>query len=114
MSKSRGRKELPYEARARIADNLLLQRRRAEYSQGQLAELARVSASQIRRWPQHSHVDGVREDESVERVHARPAKGQGSFADRAFTIGAGAGVGVIAELARDLEFVGERMQPLGD
>jgi transcriptional regulator with XRE-family HTH domain len=47
MSKARVRKELPYEARARIADNLFLQRRRAEYSQGELAELARVSAGQI-------------------------------------------------------------------
>lgn len=47
MSKSRGRRELPYEARARIADNLFLARRRAEYSQGELVELARVSASQI-------------------------------------------------------------------
>jgi transcriptional regulator with XRE-family HTH domain len=47
MSKSRGRRELPYEARARIADNLFLQRRRAEYSQGELAEFARVSAGQI-------------------------------------------------------------------
>jgi hypothetical protein len=38
MSKSKGRSELPYEVRARIADNLFLQRRRAEYSQGELAE----------------------------------------------------------------------------
>jgi transcriptional regulator with XRE-family HTH domain len=47
MSKSRGRRELPYEARARIADNLFLLRRRAEYSQGELAALVRVSAGQI-------------------------------------------------------------------
>jgi len=47
MSESRGRRKLPYEARARIADNLFLRRRRAEYSQGELAELARVSAGQI-------------------------------------------------------------------
>lgn len=47
MSKSRERRELSYEARARMADNLFLQRRRAEYSQGELAERARVSAGQI-------------------------------------------------------------------
>ncbi|HXS34257.1 MAG TPA: helix-turn-helix transcriptional regulator [Solirubrobacterales bacterium] len=47
MSKSKGRRELPYEARARIADNLFLLRRRAGHSQGELAELARVSAGQI-------------------------------------------------------------------
>jgi transcriptional regulator with XRE-family HTH domain len=47
MSESRGRRELPYEARARIADNVFLQRRRAEYSQEEIAELARVSAGQI-------------------------------------------------------------------
>jgi transcriptional regulator with XRE-family HTH domain len=47
MSKPRERRELPYEVKARIADNLLLQRRRAAYSQGELAELARVSAGQI-------------------------------------------------------------------
>lgn len=47
MSKSRNVRDLSYEARARIADNLFLQRRRAEYSQGELSELARVSAGQI-------------------------------------------------------------------
>jgi transcriptional regulator with XRE-family HTH domain len=47
MSKSRGRRELPYEAKARIADNVFLQRRRAKYSQEEIAELARVSAGQI-------------------------------------------------------------------
>lgn len=47
MSKSRGRRELPYEARARIADNLFLRRRRAGHSHGELAELARVSAGRI-------------------------------------------------------------------
>jgi transcriptional regulator with XRE-family HTH domain len=47
MSKSKGRRELSYEARARMADNLFLLRRRAEYSQGELAERARVSAGQI-------------------------------------------------------------------
>jgi transcriptional regulator with XRE-family HTH domain len=47
MNKSRERRELSYEARARMADNLFLLRRRAEYSQGELAERARVSAGQI-------------------------------------------------------------------
>jgi transcriptional regulator with XRE-family HTH domain len=47
MSKSRGRRDLPYEAKARIADNVFLQRRRAEYSQEEIAEFARVSAGQI-------------------------------------------------------------------
>jgi transcriptional regulator with XRE-family HTH domain len=47
MSRSRGRRELPYEARARIADNVFLQRRRAAVSQDEIAELARVSAGQI-------------------------------------------------------------------
>lgn len=47
MNRLRRRRELSYEARARIADNLFLQRRRAGYSQGELAELARVSMSQI-------------------------------------------------------------------
>jgi transcriptional regulator with XRE-family HTH domain len=40
-------KELPYEAKARIADNLFLQRRRAELSQGELGEFAMVSPGQI-------------------------------------------------------------------
>jgi transcriptional regulator with XRE-family HTH domain len=44
---SRSKRELSYEARARIADNLFLQRRRAEHSQEELAELAMVSAGQI-------------------------------------------------------------------
>ncbi|HEY6550789.1 MAG TPA: helix-turn-helix transcriptional regulator [Solirubrobacterales bacterium] len=35
------------QARARIADNLFLRRRRAEHSQEELAELAMVSAGQI-------------------------------------------------------------------
>jgi transcriptional regulator with XRE-family HTH domain len=47
MSKSRKRSELSYEARARIADNLFLLRRRAEHSQEELAERAKVSAGQI-------------------------------------------------------------------
>jgi transcriptional regulator with XRE-family HTH domain len=47
MSKAQRNRELTYQARARIADNLFLQRRRAELSQGELAELAMVSASQI-------------------------------------------------------------------
>jgi transcriptional regulator with XRE-family HTH domain len=47
MSKSRERRDLPYEAKARIADNVFLRRRRAEYSQEEIAELARVSAGQI-------------------------------------------------------------------
>jgi len=44
---SGSKRELSYEARARIADNLFLQRRRAEHSQEELAELAMVSAGQI-------------------------------------------------------------------
>jgi transcriptional regulator with XRE-family HTH domain len=47
MSRPTEYRELPYEARARIADNLFRLRRRAEHSQGELAELARVSAGQI-------------------------------------------------------------------
>jgi transcriptional regulator with XRE-family HTH domain len=39
--------ELPYQARARIADNLFLQRRRAGYSQEALGERAMVRASRI-------------------------------------------------------------------
>jgi hypothetical protein len=40
-------RELPYEARARIADNLFLQRKRAGYSQEALGERAMVSADRI-------------------------------------------------------------------
>jgi transcriptional regulator with XRE-family HTH domain len=39
--------ELPYEARARIADNLFLQRRRAGYSQEALGDRAMVSGDRI-------------------------------------------------------------------
>ena len=39
--------ELPYEARARIADNLLLQRRRAGYSQEALGERAMITPGRI-------------------------------------------------------------------
>lgn len=47
MSRSKGPKDLTYEARARLADNLFLLRRRAELSQGELADLAMVSACSI-------------------------------------------------------------------
>lgn len=40
-------RELPYEARARIADNLLLRRKRAGLSQEALADLAMVSPDRI-------------------------------------------------------------------
>lgn len=39
--------ELPYEARARIADNLFLQRKRAGYSQEALGERAMLSNDRI-------------------------------------------------------------------
>jgi len=45
--KSRRPRELTYEARARIADNLFLRRRRAELSQEELGELAMVSGGRI-------------------------------------------------------------------
>lgn len=44
---SEERRDLPYQARARLADNLFLQRRRAGYSQDELAELAMLSRCQI-------------------------------------------------------------------
>lgn len=44
---SEDRRDLPYQARARLADNLFLQRRRAGCSQDELAELARISRCQI-------------------------------------------------------------------
>ncbi len=40
-------KELPYQARARLADNLLLQRKRAGLSQEALAKRAMVCATRI-------------------------------------------------------------------
>jgi transcriptional regulator with XRE-family HTH domain len=53
MSESEGTKErkavrdLSYEARARLADNLFLARRRAGHSQEELGEIAMVSPGQI-------------------------------------------------------------------
>lgn len=47
MTESRRTFELPYEARARIADNLLLWRRRAGYSQEALGERAMVTPARI-------------------------------------------------------------------
>lgn len=47
MSRSKESKVLTYAARARLADNLLLRRRQADLSQGELAELAMVSFGQI-------------------------------------------------------------------
>ncbi len=47
MNKPIRARELPYEARARIADNLFLQRKRAGYSQEALDERARVSAGRV-------------------------------------------------------------------
>jgi transcriptional regulator with XRE-family HTH domain len=47
MRRAKEPRELPYEGKARIADNLFLQRRRAEFSQEELAEVAMVSAGQI-------------------------------------------------------------------
>ena len=47
MDKSEQVKDLTYQARARIADNLFVQRRRAGYSQEALAERAMVSADRI-------------------------------------------------------------------
>lgn len=47
MNKPIRARELPYEARARIADNLFLQRKRAGYSQEALGERAMVSSDRI-------------------------------------------------------------------
>lgn len=47
MDRPRRAKDLSYEARARLADNLFLQRRRAGYSQAALGARAMVSADQI-------------------------------------------------------------------
>jgi transcriptional regulator with XRE-family HTH domain len=47
MSRGRNRQRLPYEARARIADNVFLLRKQAGYSQADLAELSIVTPSQI-------------------------------------------------------------------
>lgn len=47
MSLSKDSKDLTYEARARLADNLFLLRRRAEFSQSELADLAMVSSCSI-------------------------------------------------------------------
>jgi transcriptional regulator with XRE-family HTH domain len=47
MSRAKEPREMSYEAKARIADNLFLQRRRAEFSQEELAEVAMVSPGQI-------------------------------------------------------------------
>jgi transcriptional regulator with XRE-family HTH domain len=47
MSRAGGVRELPYEAKARIADNLFVQRRRAELSQDELGEAAMVSMGQV-------------------------------------------------------------------
>jgi transcriptional regulator with XRE-family HTH domain len=47
MNKPIRARELPYEARARIADNFFLQRKRAGYSQEALGERAMVSTDRI-------------------------------------------------------------------
>lgn len=47
MSRPVGGRRLPYEARARIADNLFLLRRRAGYSQEALSERAMVAIDRI-------------------------------------------------------------------
>jgi hypothetical protein len=47
MNKPIRARELPYEARARIADNLFLQRKRAGYSQEALGERAMVSSDRV-------------------------------------------------------------------
>ena len=47
MDKPEQVKDLTYQVRARIADNLFLQRRRSGYSQEALAERAMVSADRI-------------------------------------------------------------------
>jgi transcriptional regulator with XRE-family HTH domain len=47
MNRSIPARELPYEARARIADNVFLLRKRAGYSQEDLSERAMVSADRI-------------------------------------------------------------------
>lgn len=47
MKGSKRPRELSYEAKARLADNLFLRRTRAEFSQEELAELAMVSAGRI-------------------------------------------------------------------
>jgi len=47
MNKPKRATELPYEARARIADNVFLLRKRAAYSQEALGDRARVSGDRI-------------------------------------------------------------------
>jgi transcriptional regulator with XRE-family HTH domain len=47
MSTAKVVRDLPYEAKARVADNLFVQRRRAELSQDELGEAAMVSPGQI-------------------------------------------------------------------
>jgi transcriptional regulator with XRE-family HTH domain len=47
MSRRIPRRELPHGARARIADNLFLLRKRAGHSQEDLAELAMISSDRI-------------------------------------------------------------------
>lgn len=47
MDRSGWPSELPYQARARLADNLLLQRKRADLSQEALGRRAMVCASRI-------------------------------------------------------------------
>ena len=47
MSTAKELRVLPYEAKARVADNLFVQRRRAELSQDELGEAAMVTPGQI-------------------------------------------------------------------
>ncbi|HKT82859.1 MAG TPA: helix-turn-helix transcriptional regulator [Solirubrobacterales bacterium] len=47
MKGSKRPRDLTYEAKARLADNLFLRRTRAEFSQEELAEFALVSAGRI-------------------------------------------------------------------
>ncbi|HET7444519.1 MAG TPA: helix-turn-helix transcriptional regulator [Solirubrobacterales bacterium] len=47
MSTAKEARIMPYEAKARIADNLFVQRRRAELSQGELGEAAMVTPAHI-------------------------------------------------------------------
>lgn len=57
MNRAIPSRELPYEARARIADNVFLLRKRAGHSQEELSKLAMVSADRIGKI-ENGHVTG--------------------------------------------------------
>jgi transcriptional regulator with XRE-family HTH domain len=57
MNRQMASRELSYEARARIADNVFLLRKRAGHSQKELSKLAMVSADRIGKI-ENGHVTG--------------------------------------------------------